>query len=235
MPSLSSASAPPNPSQVASPRTAPKPLLRGRFHAAAAVAAVLLTIALCWRSRTDPPRLLSMLIFGLSMVELYAVSAVYHIGRWRPAVSRRLRALDHANIFVLIAGTYTPLCFNVLSGWLRPAILALIWTLAVAGAALTTLTLRTPRWLSTALYIGMGWVALLALPAFTRALGWGAVALLVAGGGLYTAGAVVYARRWPDPFPRVLGFHEVFHLFVIAGGAAFAAAIWYWALPFPRP
>ncbi len=236
MPSLPSTSAPSAPAlrRAVSPHTAPKPLLRGRFHAAAAVAAVLLTIALCWQSRTDPPRLLSMLIFGLSMVELYVVSAVYHIGRWRPTTSRRLRALDHANIFVLIAGTYTPLCFNVLSGWLRPAILALIWALAVAGVALATLTLHTPRWLSTALYVGMGWVALLALPAFARSLGWGAVTVLLAGGGLYTAGAVVYARRWPDPFPRVLGFHEVFHLFVIAGGAAFAAAIWLWALPFPR-
>jgi hemolysin III len=212
----------------------PKPLLRGRFHAGAAFAALVLTVALCARSHTDPPRLLSMLIFGLSMVELYAVSAVYHIGRWSPTAWRRLRALDHANIFILIAGTYTPLCFNLLSGWLRPAILALIWALAAAGVALTTLTLRTPRWLSTALYVGMGWVALLALPAFARALGWGAIALLLLGGGLYTAGAVVYARRWPNPFPRVFGFHEVFHLLVIAGGAAFATAIWFWALPFPR-
>lgn len=212
----------------------PKPLLRGRFHAAAAVAALALTIALGVRSRADPPRLISMLIFGLSMVELYSVSAIYHIGRWGPVVWRRLRALDHANIFILIAGTYTPLCFNVLSGWLRPALLAVIWALALAGAALATLTMRTPRWLSTALYVGMGWVSLLALPAFARELGWGAVALLLLGGGFYTAGAVVYARRRPDPFPRVLGFHEVFHLFVIAGGVAFAAAVWLWALPFPR-
>lgn len=219
---------------AASDHALPKPLLRGRFHAAAAVAAIALTVALCAQSRTDPPRLISMLIFGLSMVELYTVSAVYHIGRWGPAIWSRLRALDHANIFILIAGTYTPLCFNVLSGWLRPAILALIWALAVAGAALTTLTPRTPRWLSTALYVGMGWVALLALPQFARALGWGAVALLLLGGGLYTTGALVYARRRPDPFPRVFGFHEVFHLFVIAGSAAFAAAIWLWALPFPR-
>lgn len=235
MPSLSTSS------DAAAPRSAaagsyalPKPLLRGRFHAAAAVAALALTATLCMRSRADFPRLISMLIFGLSMVELYSVSAVYHIGHWSPIAWRRLRALDHANIFILIAGTYTPLCFNVLSGWLRPALLALIWVLAVAGAALATLTLRTPRWLSTALYVGMGWVALLALPAFARELGWAAVALLLLGGGLYTSGAVVYARRWPDPFPRVLGFHEVFHLLVIAGGAAFAAAVWLWALPFPR-
>ena len=234
MPSLSTTSAAAAQHAATTVHTLPKPLLRGRFHAAAAVAALALTTALGVRSHADPPRLIAMLIFGLSRVELYSVSAVYHIGRWGPVAWRRLRALDHANIFVLIAGTYTPLCFNVLSGWLRLAMLALIWALALAGAALATLTLRTPRWLSTALYVGMGWVALLALPAFARELGWVAVAMLLLGGGLYTAGAVVYARRRPDPFPRVLGFHEVFHLFVIAGGAAFAAAVWLWALPFPR-
>ncbi|MFI5273993.1 MAG: hemolysin III family protein [Ktedonobacterales bacterium] len=212
----------------------PKPLLRGRFHAAAAAVALLFTVALCWRSRSDPPRMLSLLIFGLSMVELYSVSALYHIGAWGPRAGRRLRALDHANIFVLIAGTYTPLCFNVLSGWLRPALLALIWALAVAGAALATLTLRTPRWLTAGLYLGMGWVSLLALPAFLHALGWLPVATLLLGGALYTVGAVVYARKRPDPFPRVFGFHEVFHLFVIAGGVAFALMVWLWVVPFPR-
>lgn len=212
----------------------PKPLLRGWFHAAAAVGAVALTIALCWRSRGDGPRLVSLLIFGLTMLELYAVSGVYHIGRWSAPVRRRLRALDHANIFLLIAGTYTPLCFNVLSGWPRPAILIAIWVLAALGVGLATLTLQAPRWLGTSLYVLMGWVSVLALPAFRVALGWPAVLTLVLGGVLYTIGAGVYARRWPNPFPRVFGFHEVFHLFVIAGGAAFAAAIWIWVVPFPR-
>src|SRR5689334_7404790 len=211
-----------------------KPLLRGWFHALAAVAAVAITAALCWQSRADLPRLLSLAVFGLSMIELYSVSAVYHIGRWPEATRRRLRALDHANIFVLIAGTYTPLCFNVLSGWLRPTLLITIWLLAAAGVALATFTLHAPRWLTAALYVGMGWVAVLALPAFLAALSWSAVLVLVLGGLLYTAGAVVYASRRPNPFPRVLGFHEVFHLFVIAGGLAFTLAIWIWALPFPR-
>lgn len=235
MDSPASHAASPTLSHPAATALAAKPLLRGRFHALAAAGALLLTIALGWRSRGDTPRLLSMLIFGLSMIELYGVSALYHIGRWSPRTWRRLRALDHANIFVLIAGTYTPLCFNVLSGWLRPVLLGLIWALALCGVALTTLTLRAPRWLSTGLYIGMGWVSLLALPAFARSLGWAAVATLLLGGACYTAGAVVYARKRPDPFPRVLGFHEVFHLLVIAGGIAFALAVWIWALPFPRP
>jgi len=168
------------------------------------------------------------------MIELYTVSALYHIGSWPERVRRKLRALDHANIFILIAGTYTPLCFNLLSGWLRPTILIVIWLLAAVGIGLATFTLHTPRWLNASLYIGMGWVALLALPAFLTVVPWTAIALLVLGGLLYTIGAIVYARKWPNPFPRVLGFHEIFHLFVIAGSVAFALSVWFWAVTFPR-
>jgi hemolysin III len=211
-----------------------KPLLRGWFHVVAAVGAAVTTIALCWQSRADLPRLFSMLIFGLSMLELYTVSALYHVGTWSVTRRRFLRTLDHANIFILIAGTYTPLCFNVLSGWIRPVILGLIWLLALLGVSLGIFALRLPRWVGTALYIAMGWVALLTLPAFLSALPWTAVATLVLGGLLYTIGAIIYARRWPNPFPRVLGFHEIFHLFVIAGSIAFVACVWLWVLPFPR-
>lgn len=212
----------------------PKPLLRGWFHAMAAIGAVIFTVIICWRARADMPRLISLLIFGLSMIELFGVSALYHIGSWREPLRRTLRSLDHANIFVLIAGTYTPLCFNVLSGWVRPTILSIIWVLAALGIALATLTLRTPRWVTASLYVGMGWVAILAFPAFIAVLPWPAIATLLLGGILYTIGAVVYARRRPDPFPRIFGFHEIFHLFVIAGSIAFAAVTWIWVLPFPR-
>ena len=122
-------------------------------------ASLLLTIALCWQSRSDLPRLISLLIFGLSMLELYTISALYHIGRWHARTDRVLRAIDHANIFVMIAGTYTPLCFNLLSGWLRVTILLVIWILAAIGGGLAIFTLRLPRWITAALYIGMGWVS----------------------------------------------------------------------------
>ncbi len=211
-----------------------KPLLRGWSHAVAAVASIVLTVILCWLSRQDAPRLLSMLVFGLSMIELYTVSALYHIITWSPGKRRVLRAIDHANIFVLIAGTYTPLCFNILTGWLRVTILVVIWLLALLGVSMSVFTLKLPRWATAALYIGMGWVVVLALPAFLAVLPWTAVATLLLGGVLYTAGAVVYARKKPDPFPRVWGYHEVFHLFVILGSVAFAACVWIWALPFVR-
>ncbi len=211
-----------------------KPLLRGWFHAIAAVAAVIVTIVLCWVSRDDFPRMISMLIFGMSMIELYTVSAIYHIGNW-PAPQRSvLRTIDHANIFILIAGTYTPLCFNILSGWFRIAMLLLIWLLAILGVCLSFFTLKIPRRVLAGLYVAMGWVALLAIPSFLAKLPWTALATLALGGVLYTIGAVIYARKRPDPFPRVFGYHEIFHLFVIAGSVAFTACIWIWALPFPR-
>jgi len=212
----------------------PTPLLRGWSHAVAALGAVFLTIALCWQSRADSPRLLSMAIYGISLIELYTVSATYHIGSWSKCRRRRLRALDHANIFVFIAGTYTPLCLNILSGWLRVALLVAIWLLAATGVGLMLSHWRVPRVVGTSLYIGMGWVAIFALPAFLALLPWQAILLLVLGGVLYTIGGITYARRWPNPFPLVFGYHEVFHLFVIAAGLAFTVVIWVWVVPFPK-
>ena len=217
-----------------------KPLLRGWFHAVAAVGAVVVTFALTWLSRDDPPRLYSMLVFGLSMVVLYTVSAIYHIGSWTDKPRRVLRSLDHSNISLLIAGTYTPLCFNLLNGTFRTVMLTAVWASALLGVALAVsiglpgVTWQVPRPLSTALYIAMGWISILAIPAFLEVLPWHVIGLLLLGGALYTVGAVIYARKKPNPFPRVLGFHEIFHLFVIAGSVVFTVVIWVWVLPFPR-
>ncbi|GLV56100.1 hemolysin III [Dictyobacter sp. S3.2.2.5] len=213
-----------------------KPFLRGWFHAFAAVAALLLTVVLCWYSRADLPRFISLLIFGLSMIEMYTVSAIYHIVHWEPARRRVWRALDHANIFVLIAGTYTPLCFNILSGWVRVTLLVAIWLLAGTGIGFTLFpyALRVPKWFNALLYILMGWIAILALPAFLAVLPWSFVWTMIAGGILYTIGALVYASHWPNPLPRYFGYHEIFHLFVIGGSVAFASCVWLWALHFPR-
>jgi hemolysin III len=201
------------------------------LHAGAALAAVGFAVLLYGRSWFDGPRLASLLIFAASMVELYTVSAVYHIGRWRPRAHRVLRAIDHANIFVLIAGTYTPLVYNLLDGWLRVGLLGGIWALAVAGVVATSVLPQMPRWVSTGLYIGMGWVALPILPSLWQTLPVTAIGLLATGGALYTVGAVIYARKRPNPFPRVFGFHELFHLCTIAAGIVFALVIWFWVVP----
>ena len=211
-----------------------KPLMRGWSHALAAVASIELTIILCWLSRNDLPRLFSMLIFGLSMIELYTVSAVYHIITWSAARRRVFRAIDHANIFILIAGTYTPLYFNILTGWVRVTLLIAIWLLALLGVSTSIFTLHLPRWFTATLYVVMGWVAVLAFPAFLEVVPWITLATLVLGGALYTIGAIIYALKKPDPFPRIWGYHEIFHLFVIAGSIAFVICIWIWALPYPR-
>jgi hemolysin III len=168
------------------------------------------------------------------MAATFAVSATYHLGNWRPGWRRVLRTLDHASIFVLIAGTFTPVAFNVLAGWERPAVLIGIWMLAAAGVMLSFWMLRLPRWATVALYVAMGWTALVPAASVVRALPPPAIATLVLGGLCYTVGALVFARRWPDPVPHVFGFHEVFHLLVIGGAAAFAGAIWIWVMPFPR-
>jgi len=168
------------------------------------------------------------------MIILYSVSAIYNIGNWGGPAGRVLRSIDHANIFLLIAGTYTPICFNMLHGWVRPALLITIWLLAAGGIVLAIFTTKVPRTFRTGLYIAMGWVGLLALPALGSALAWEAIGLLFIGGLLYTVGAVIYGRKKPNPFPRFFGFHEIFHLFVIAGSLAFTLAIWVWAVPFPR-
>ncbi len=214
--------------------TLSKPLMRGWSHALAALGSFVLTLALCFRTYTDLPRMLSMLVFGLSMLELYSLSSIYHIGLWLPQTKRVLRSIDHANIFVLIAGTYTPICFNVLSGYPRLLILSLIWLLALAGVLIAVFCLHWPRWIKTSLYVIMGWVVLVAMPALVQALSWLPILTLILGGSLYTLGALIYALKKPDPFPRVFGFHEIFHLFVIAGSVAFATAIWVWVIPFHR-
>ncbi len=206
-----------------------KPLLRGWFHAVASVGALLVTIALLVETYGNTASFIAALVFGLSMVLLYTVSSIYHIGTWQGRRERMLRAFDHANIFLLIAGTYTPICVNVLTGHLRVTMLVLIWSLAALGIG-SVLTLHLPRAVMTGLYIGMGWVALIAMPEIMRQLPLPATLLLGAGGLLYTIGGVIYALRRPNPLPRIFGFHEIFHLFVIAGSSAFVAAIWVWVV-----
>lgn len=213
-------------------KSLPKPLLRGWLHAVGAVAAVITTFALLAGTAGDRPLFLSLLVFGFSMILLYVVSAVYHIGNWQERPRTLLRTLDHANIFVFIAGAYTPLCVVLLDGTARVALLVVIWGLALAGVVGSFFTLRMPRGALILLYIGMGWISVILMPQLRQAISLQPVLLLLAGGLLYTFGALIYAFRWPNPLPRVFGFHELFHLLVIAGTIAITATIWVWVVPF---
>jgi hemolysin III len=173
-------------------------------------------------------------IYGLAVAGLFGVSALYHRGRWPPGVRARLQRADHAMIFVLIAGTYTPICVHVLDGTLGAALLAVVWTGALIAAALELRPTRAPRVVVVVLSIALGWVALPVLPAVVDKLGWVATALIGLGGVLYTAGGVIYARRRPDPLPDVFGYHELFHALTIAAAASHYAVIAFWVLPLAR-
>jgi hemolysin III len=164
-------------------------------------------------------------IFGFSMIGLYLASSLYHLLPLSTVGVARLRRLDHMAIFVLIAGTYTPFCLLALDGGWRWGLLALIWSLALCGVSLKLFWMGVPRWLSVALYLGMGWVAVIAAPALLRAVPAGGMAWVLAGGLTYSAGALVYGIRRPNLVPGVFGFHEIWHLFVVAGSACH-----YWAV-----
>src|ERR1700682_6127100 len=211
-----------------------KPLLRGWSHAAAALVSIAGLVALIVITRNDPAKLVSMLIYGTALVLLFAVSATYHIFNWPPKVKDWLRRADHATIFVFIAATYTPLVFNVLDGWWRWSVLAAIWLCAVAGVAGAAPFLRIPRQLLAALYLSMGWVALVAIVPLTAALGWVAALLIALGGLQYSLGAAAYAFRRPRLWPRVFGYHELFHLAVITASVTFYVVVVHYAVPFHR-
>jgi hemolysin III len=207
----------------------PRPLLRGLLHLGAFVVALGLGVALVLvAGRQGAP---AFAVYGLGVAGLFGVSAMYHRGRWRPGVRAWLQRADHSMIFVLIAGTYTPICVHVLDGTLGATLLAVVWTGALIAAALELQPTHAPRWVVVVLSIALGWVALPALPAVLDKLGWVATALIGLGGVLYTVGAVIYARRRPDPLPDVFGYHEVFHALTIAGAASHYAVIAFWVLP----
>ena len=156
---------------------------------------------------------------------MYATSAFYHRGHWTPAGRRRMRRLDHSMILVGIASTYTPVAAIGLSSTTAWALLSVVWGLAVLGAVVRNLWLGSPRWVTAALYIGVGWTAVAVLPDLWTRLGVATFVLLMVGGLVYSLGAVVYSLRRPDPWPAVFGYHEVFHALVVGAGLVFYAAV----------
>jgi hemolysin III len=164
-------------------------------------------------------------VFAAALATMFGVSALYHRITWEPSARRWMRRLDHAAIYLLIAGTYTPFALIALDGAWRWTILPLVWGGALVAIALKLAWTEAPKWLSVAIGIGLGWVGIVALPELWSYTGPSGVALLTIGGVLYTAGALVYARQRPDPVPMVFGYHEVFHAFVVAAAACQYAAV----------
>jgi len=200
-----------------------KPLLRGYLHAVGGVTAVVIGTLLILAARPDVPKQITVAVFVASSVLLFGTSALYHIGHWSPRVTGVLRRIDHANIYVVIAGTYTPVGFNLLGGWVRPVVLVAIWTAAVAGVTLVTRSVRLPDGAVAAIYIGMGWLGLATAPSLVEAVGSGGLLLVLGGGVLYSMGAAAYAWKRPRLWSRVFGYHEVFHLCTVLASAMFFA------------
>ncbi|MFF9684997.1 hemolysin III family protein [Streptomyces sp. NPDC014623] len=192
-----------------------KPRMRGWLHAGMFPAVVIAGIVLIATADTTRARV-ACAVYVLSACLLFGVSGVYHRGTWGPRGEAVLRRLDHANIFLIIAGTYTPLTLLLLPESTSRPLLWAIWGAAAAGIAFRVFWVGAPRWLYTPCYIAMGWAAVFFLPDFMRAGGVAVLVLVVVGGLLYSAGGIIYGLKRPNPSPRWFGFHEVFHSLTLA-------------------
>jgi hemolysin III len=191
--------------------------VNGLTHYFAAIAAVVGLIVLLLLSRADYLKQESLLIYGASLVLMLTTSAAYHLIQGAPRRMQFLRKLDHSSIFILIAGTYSPLCANLLSGFWQWGMLAIVWALAIIGAISKIFLINTPRWFTATVYLIMGWLGVLGIGEILHALPVGAIVLLVLGGLAFTFGAIIYITKRMNFFPGVFGFHEVWHIFVIVG------------------
>ncbi|WP_405388907.1 hemolysin III family protein [Streptomyces sp. NBC_01102] len=192
-----------------------KPRMRGWLHAGMFPAVLIAGIVLV--ALTDSTRArVACTVYILSACLLFGVSAVYHRGTWGPVGEAVLRRLDHANIFLIIAGTYTPLTMLLLPESTGQPLMWAVWGAAAAGIAFRVFWVGAPRWLYTPCYIAMGWAAVFFLPDFMRTGGIAVLVLVVVGGLLYSAGGVIYGIKRPNPSPRWFGFHEVFHSLTLA-------------------
>ena len=206
------------------------PVLRGVLHAyafwvALVAAAVLVALAPAADARV------AAAVYGTGLCALFAASGLYHRWRWNPRWRPLLRRIDHSAIYVFIAATTTPVALLALDGTQRVVVLATVWGGALAGVVLSVAWITAPRVLAALSYLAVGWAAVLALPSLAGRLPVAPLVLLLAGAALYTVGAVVYAAKRPNPWPRTFGFHEVFHAFVIAAAAAHFAAMAGWVIP----
>ncbi|TQL59126.1 PAQR family membrane homeostasis protein TrhA [Oryzihumus leptocrescens] len=204
-----------SPGPVGSAVAALKPHLRGWIHAGTFPLALAAGIVLVCLAPTGTARL-GAAVFGLTAAMLFGTSAVYHRGTWSPRVQGVLKRLDHSNIFLIIAGTYTPFALLLLPPEQSRTLLLIVWTGAIAGVLFRVLWVGAPRWLYTPVYVALGWVAVFYFGPLLQHGGVAVMTLIAVGGLLYTLGAVVYGTKRPNPSPRWFGFHEVFHVFTVA-------------------
>lgn len=201
-----------------------KPFMRGRLHAAMVPLVMIASIFLVVNAPTDRTRI-GAVIFSLTALSLFSTSALYHLRIWSLTASSWLRRLDHANIFLIIAGSYTPFALALLPPAQATQLLVIVWSGALAGVLFRIFWIGAPRWLYTPAYVALGWVAVFYFGPFTEGGGVTVAALLAAGGLFYTVGAIVYATKRPNFSPKWFGFHEVFHAFTVLAFSAHFVAV----------
>jgi hemolysin III len=202
--------------------------VRGFLHGSAAIASVIGAVILYGRAAGDPARQKALLVFALSMVGLYTVSSLYHSVPWRSHWKARMQRVDHSMIYILIAGSYTPIAYVALDGWVQQMALIAVWSIALLGIAQKFFLPTWSHGLSTAAQIVQGWLALPLIFPLAQRLPLGGMGLLILGGLLYTAGAACFVTGRPKLWPRVFSYHEMFHIFVVLGSAShFALSFWY--------
>jgi hemolysin III len=189
----------------------------GLTHLGAAIIAAIGLAVIVYIGRDSFTKTISLVVYGVSLVLMFAASAAYHLIKSSPPITKLLRKLDHSAIYLLIAGTYTPICLYYFSGFWRWGLLSIIWLMAASGIAIKIFFLNPRRWLTAGIYLVMGWLSLMAITEMVSTMPAPALIWLVLGGLFFTLGAVVYAARKPDFYPGVFGFHEVWHIFVIMG------------------
>jgi hemolysin III len=207
-----------------------KPKLRGVLHEVAFFVSLVSGVALVVAAPTAGSAAV-VSVYALSISLLFGVSALFHRRTWGPVARRRMRRADHSTIFVAIAGSYTAVAGIALGGWARITVLCIVWGGMAAGIILRQVWLDAPKWVIALPYVVVGWAALAVLPQLLHALGAVGFGLLLAGGLCYSAGALVYALKRPDPWPAVFGYHEVFHLCTVVGAVLQFVAIAWFVLP----
>jgi hemolysin III len=200
--------------------------ISGLTHLGAAIASAFGLLALIIIGWGNTARVISLVVYGVSLITMFAASAAYHMTISTPKVIEILRKIDHSAIYLLIAGTYTPFCINAFSGFWKWGLLIIIWSLALIGVGVKIFIIRAPRWVNAGVYILMGWLCIAAIQQMLIGLPMTALIWLIIGGVTYTLGAVVYITKILDFKPGWFGFHEVWHIFVMLAAAAHFIAVW---------